>query len=355
MFSLEFLLFYFMPTLNGQRTLFGITLKDDDFQTYGSPILRRYRRDLFVLLTGCAGTLAVLFSTNNLSSNSLGITYIAATFIINFFLFKYLKQTWQLRDRRTVSRLATPLKPRRLRDFSNLLIEVAIVLLVIAPFVILRFYYPHLPDIVPIHWNAAGEADGWAAKSFSSIFFMPVLTACLQSFLIILKQDIIQARLRVPADNAEMILSLKEISLRANVGMIDWCRLTVGILLATAALLVLSPIVPPSVSDGLNILIWVGLILLFSGIAFYLYRIILVNREIKTLAGQVTFQTDDEMRGWVDGLIYYNPQDTAFMVEKPGGVGYTINFARRKALLYGLLVLSPLLFVFLDLFLLKVK
>ena len=184
---------------------------------------------------------------------------------------------------------------------------------------------------------------------------MPVLTACLQSFLIILKQDIIQARLRVPADNAEMILSLKEISLRANVGMIDWCRLTVGILLATAALLVLSPIVPPSVSDGLNILIWVGLILLFSGIAFYLYRIILVNREIKSLAGQVTFQTDDEMRGWVDGLIYYNPQDTAFMVEKPGGVGYTINFARRKALLYGLLVLSPLLFVFLDLFLLKVK
>ena len=355
MFSLEFLLFYFLPTLNGQQTLFGITLKNDDFQTYGFPILRRYRRDLFILGISCFSGLAILYLTKNLSSNSLAIAYILATFCIIFFLFKYLRQTWQLRDRRTVSRLATPLKPRHLRDFSNLLIEAVIVLLTITPFAVLAFYYPQLPDVVPIHWNAAGEADGWAAKSFSSVFFMPLLTAFLQVFWIILKQDIIQARFRVPADHAETILSLKEISLQANVGMIDWCRLAGGVLLGTVALLVLSPIVPQPISDGLNIFTWVGLILLLSGMAFYLYRIILVNREIKTLAGQVTFQTEDEMQGWIDGLFYYNPQDAAFMVEKPGGVGYTLNFARRRTILYAVLILSPILFVVLDLFLMKFK
>lgn len=330
-----------MPTLNGQNTLFGIVLKNDDFQSYGFPILRKYRRDLVWGTIVCAGGLVVIYLTGNFSEESLAIAYIFATALIIILLFKYLGQTWQLRDKRTISRLATPLKPRYLRDFSNFWLEICVIALTIAPFVILKIYYLALPETVPIHWNAAGEADGWAGKSFSSVFFLPLLTAFLQVFWIILKQDIIQARFRVPAEQAERVLSLKEISLQANVGMIDWCRIAVGILLGTLALLILSPIVPPSVASTLNILTWTNLLLLLSGMAFYLYRMILVNREIKTLTGQVTFQTAAEIQGWTNGLYYYNPQDTAFMIEKPGGVGYTINFAHRRAILYMALVFVP--------------
>ena len=70
---------------------------------------------------------------------------------------------------------------------------------------------------------------------------------------------------------------------------------------------------------------------------------ILANREIKALTGQITFQTADEMQGWRNGLFYYNPQDIAFMVEKPGGMGYTINFAHRRTVLYAALGLTPVL------------
>jgi hypothetical protein len=48
-FLLEVLLFYYLPLLNAERTLFGIVLKDDDFQTYGFPILQSYRRDLLII------------------------------------------------------------------------------------------------------------------------------------------------------------------------------------------------------------------------------------------------------------------------------------------------------------------
>ena len=338
-FLLEFLLFYFLPTLDGQQTLFGIVLQNDDFQTNGLPILQKYRRDLFVLLAVCAGGITLIYYTEILSLNSLAFAYILATGGIIFLLFKYMRQTWQLRDKRTFSRLATPLKPRHLRDFTKLWLEIMIILLTIAPFAILVFYYPLLPDIVPIHWNAAGEADGFAKKGFSSVYFLSILAAGLQVFLIILKQDIIKARFRVPAEQAEKIISLKEISLLANVGMVDWCRLNIGILLGTVALLVLSAILP--VAALLNMLTWTSLVVLLSGTAFYIYRMILVNREIKSLTGQITFQTADEMRGWTDGLFYYNPQDAAFMVEKPGGVGYTINFAHRRAILYLALILLP--------------
>ena len=349
-FLLELLLFYFLPTLDGQQTLFGIVLKNDDFQTYGLPILRKYRRDLFIV---AGASICGLILIGKFSPNSLMIAYIFATLAIILPLFKYLRQTWELRDKRTISRLVTPLKPRRLRDFSNFWVEFAVIASAIIPFAILTFYYSSLPDVVPIHWNAAGEADGWAKKDFSSVFFLPILGTFLQIFLIILKRDIIKARFRVPAEQAEKILSLKEISLQANVGMVDWCRLVCGVLLGTVALLVLSTIAPPSIAAALNIFTWAILVLMLSGMAFYLYRMILVNREIKALTGQITFQTAAEMEGWTDGLFYYNPQDAAFMIEKPGGVGYTMNFAHKRALLYLALIMLPVIFSIFNLILMK--
>lgn len=350
-FLLEFLLFYYLPTLDGQQTLFGIVLKNDDFQTYGLQVLQKYRRDLIIVAVGGAGILSLLYYTKFLSSNSLAFTYISATICVIILLFKYLGQTWNFRDKRVISRLATPLKPRHLRDFTKLWFEALVILTTIAPFAVLVFYYPQLPEIVPIHWNAGGEADGFAKKNFFSVFFVSMLAIYLQIFWIILKQDIIQARFRVPTEQAEAILSLKEISLKANIGMIEWCRLNVGFLLGTVSLLIMSTIFP--VDAFLNIITLTSLVVMLSGMAFYIYRMILVNREIKSLTGQITFQTAGEMAGWKDGLFYYNPQDAAFMVEKPGGVGYTINFARKRALLYIALIFLPELILILSFVLTK--
>lgn len=337
-FLLEILLFYYLPTLNGGRTLFGIVLKNDDFQTYGSPILREYRREL---LSVAAAGLIGLSALASFSVDSMTIAYIAAHFAIIYVSFKHLRQTWRSRDRQTITRLASPLTPRRLRDFSNSWFEATVILLAVAPSAILAFYYPYLPDVVPIHWNISGEADRWERKSLASVFFLPILAAYLQIFWIILKQDIVAARFRVPAEHAEQVLSLKEISLRANVGMVDWCRLSCGALLLVVSLFILSPIVASSVQSALNIATWANLALLLSGMAFYIYRMILANREVKSLTGQTTFQTAGEMEGWHNGLYYYNRGDAAFMVEKPGGVGYTINFAHKRAMLYLALVLVP--------------
>ena len=350
-FLFEFLLFYFLPTINGEQTLFGIVLKDDDFQTYGSPILQKYRRDLIIVGFGCIGGLTALYFVKSLPSNSLAVAYICATAVIIFLLFKYSRQTWKLRDKRTISRLATPLKPRHLSDFTNYWWELTVILLTIAPFAILAVYYSQLPEVVPIHWNTAGEADGFAKKGFFTVFFLPILTAFLQLIFIILKQDIIRARFRVPAEHAKKVLSLKEISLLANIEMIDWCRLSCGVLLGIVSTLVLSPILP--VAAALNIFLWLSLIIMLSGMTFYLHRMILVSREIKSLTGQITFQTANEMEGWKDGLFYYNPKDTAFMIEKPGGVGYTVNMAHKRTFVYLALILLPEAILILSFILIK--
>jgi uncharacterized membrane protein len=51
----------------------------------------------------------------------------------------------------------------------------------------------------------------------------------------------------------------------------------------------------------------------------------------------------DDDKHWKAGIIYYNPDDPALFVEQRFGVGWTINFGNRKALIgfFGFLVLFP--------------
>jgi uncharacterized membrane protein len=57
--------------------------------------------------------------------------------------------------------------------------SLAIVLIAIALSVI---FYPRLPDPMPSHWNAAGEADGWSSKPAAMIFLPLIMAGTLGLF-----------------------------------------------------------------------------------------------------------------------------------------------------------------------------
>src|SRR5512135_1171881 len=44
--------------------------------------------------------------------------------------------------------------------------------------------YPYLPDILPMHWNAAGQVDGTAAKTpLSALFHLGLIWVCFFGML----------------------------------------------------------------------------------------------------------------------------------------------------------------------------
>lgn len=45
--------------------------------------------------------------------------------------------------------------------------------------------WPHLPARVPIHWTAAGRANGWSSRAFA-VFFLPAMSAALWLLLVFL-------------------------------------------------------------------------------------------------------------------------------------------------------------------------
>lgn len=51
---------------------------------------------------------------------------------------------------------------------------IAVLAIVIASFAVAAYAYPQVPDMVPSHWNAAGEVDGYMAR-FWGLFLMPII------------------------------------------------------------------------------------------------------------------------------------------------------------------------------------
>lgn len=52
--------------------------------------------------------------------------------------------------------------------------EYFLIALVALAFIIGLYLYPYMPDVVPSHWGADGEADGYSCKAFS-LFFLPAI------------------------------------------------------------------------------------------------------------------------------------------------------------------------------------
>lgn len=331
-FLFVFILFYFFPTINGKGTLFGFVVHEDSSAT---DVLRKYRIGLTAIglffLSAIIGGIYYL-------PKSLVFTYIFSVLASGWWLHTNFLRSWRMRKIETFSRFAATLKPRRLIDFTNIGWEFAVILLMLVPTGILINFYPQLPESVPVHWNASGSADHWAAKSVVNVFFISFLGLYLQIFFVILKSDVVRARLRVPAENSDQILPLKEIVHQANINLLDWGRLMIGVLFGGINLLTLSILASPLMATLTNIFIWLGVVLLLIGVGIYGYQITLAERQIKAIAGQIVFQTANEEKGWDSGFFYSNPDDAAFCVEKLTGGGFTFNSAHKRIYLYAVML-----------------
>lgn len=61
---------------------------------------------------------------------------------------------------------------------------IAATILAVVSWVIGIYFWNKLPAVIPVHFGINGQADGWANKSFWSVFFVPFLqTLMLGSFV----------------------------------------------------------------------------------------------------------------------------------------------------------------------------
>ena len=192
-----------------------------------------------------------------------------------------------------------------------------------------RAHWSEIPDPMPVHWDIAGNPNGWMPKTWLLYAGMTAgeLVLCLMLTFAIVGMLYFSRQIAASGASAREERRFRWIGIAA--------LLAGSYLSAALAFLPLSPRATFS----------------FGGVTFFLAIMVVGSIEM-VRRGQggtrlahangepiIADRTPDTCWKW--GAIYYNPDDPALVVEKRFGIGWTLNFAHRGAWIFvGLILMS---------------
>ena len=208
----------------------------------------------------------------------------------------------------------------------------ASLLCIAAGAIIVASHWSAIPDPVPVHWNESMEADNWSDKSIGSVFFSSFAALGMLCLFTIICSFIAHSEVSPRSERNVKARVRNEANLAVtNTGM---GVLTLLISAGIALMQVTGPI--PHYQRFNGAAITTMLILTIGGsiglVVFLLYK---QSRLSEQLRG-IHFPDDDKespdndhLYKW--GVMYYNPDDPAVLVDKRFGTGMSFNYARWQA------------------------
>jgi uncharacterized membrane protein len=189
---------------------------------------------------------------------------------------------------------------------------------------LLLVFWGDVPDRWIIHWSAGGRPDGWATKSVAAAL-APLVIGFVAWLLIEAKATLIG---RANAAVAAEVRAIQAGVMRAVVAL-----LCAGL---TLALPLLRPRSPAP--------LLVAVLAVLGGVVGV--AMVWASRRVRRLR-----QSGVAVPEGYGGVVYRNAGDARLWVPKLAGIGWTINFAHRRAwLVMALLVGLPLALVVLVAF-----
>ena len=203
--------------------------------------------------------------------------------------------------------------------------------------------YENYPDLIPMHYDSRGIADGFSTKSVFNVA-MPML------FIIFMILTMFVANIGILMGKQKLDSEHPEDSLRRFLkSRRIWTYYFVGI----SVILIITLGYPMIYMARFNIT-EAGYFLPFTLIVslFIIIVTLIISFKVGTVGERLVSSksrrpvSEESDEYWkVGGLIYYNPNDPAVFVAKRIGIGYSINLATMAG---KLIIFSILLMVFIP-------
>ena len=201
-------------------------------------------------------------------------------------------------------------------------------IMVICAAALMLSHWNQLPDPIPVHWDIAGNPNGWLPKTPSVVFGFVGSIAGMCVIVTFLVGAMLYSSRRISSTG----VGAREESRFRWIGIAS--LLAADYLSASLAFLPLNA--HASIAFGVTA---------FFSVVLIVGSLELVRRG--QAGARVASASSDEVVSdrtpeacWKWGVIYFNPDDPALMVEKRFGIGWTLNFAHRGAWIFmGLILL----------------
>ena len=234
---------------------------------------------------------------------------------------------------------------QRLSEYTNIRVEIFVAAFTILPFLVLAYFYPVLPERVPLFMNLSGEVAVWGEKSWLSVFRVALMATVTQAVCLLVKYGVVQSEAARPVESVDAYARLYKQSTILSAGLWDWFRCIAALKMSAATLdtIFLSIERLRFLSKPAFIITFIAALLSIPVALFYGYRLYVLKSKMKERFGRAETRKPVDARRVYGGVVYFNPSDTALFVSK-----YVLNFANIRAWVFIACVVAYPLLVFLP-------
>lgn len=333
-----------IPFLMKRTVVFGVNVP---LEHSTNDVIRKYKK-MYAGITGIVSLGGLMFfvyalAFTNASESNLVLAWLMILFAIImislsvYFVFhskvsglKKEQKWFQDKKQIKVSDLTVRTQDEMLSWFVYLIPMILTFGLIIFTFM----QYDKFPNQIPTHWGPNGQPDAFAAKSFGSVFSLPLMLLTLQTMFLGINELTKKSGIKIRSTNMKAS-RIRQLRLRKYT---SWLLLVMSVLITILfSFLQFTTLYADMVNDLFIML--VPLAFLFVTLMGTVLYAIKVGKVDSDLDKEIIFDKEDDVVGadedqyWKGGLIYVNKNDPSIFVEKRFGVGMTINFAHPIAYL----------------------
>lgn len=325
----------FMPYFTRETLSFGVTISEE---TFHSEPLRKLRRQyagisslIYIILIACC--LLIIMSWPTVSKEivfAIGITgMVICSLLMNVtfhFKMKNLKANFPATPKqRQRLALQTNFRQQKL-VFSNRWFIIDGIIMVINAAWILS-YYDYIPNLLPMKFDFDGNVTRYADKSVLTVLFPNIMQAVMIITFVFINWSILKSKQQINPGDPEGSAARNAIFRRRwsffnimtsliIILLFSFIQLNMILSFDTEMLALVSMLVPSLIVIGALVMT----VITGQG-----------GSRIGPKRTPSPVQPYDDDAYWKLGGLYYNPYDPSLFVEKRFGIGWTINFANKKA------------------------
>jgi uncharacterized membrane protein len=183
--------------------------------------------------------------------------------------------------------MSDPRPSPRLSDYTSIPLEIFIVGLSALPILLLSYFYPMLPQRIPVFLNLRGEVEVWGAKSVASVFRVPAMAIDLQAICLLMKYGAVRFQSRLPAENIESHARHHRNAVALSARLWDWLRTFNALKMCAESLdiLFMSDERSHFLRTPARLLTWAAVILAIAGALLYGHRLLAAKRQLREAGG----------------------------------------------------------------------
>ena len=212
-------------------------------------------------------------------------------------------------------------------------------------------HYALLPERIPTHFGLSGQPDGWSPRSFFSAMLLPIMNLVLgiglggMAYLIGRAKRAVRHHDQGVSRDAQQRFRRIMANYLSVVALLTNAMMTLLSISSIQVALKELPALPSAILVSPFCCCWSPWAEACTSPCGYGQGGSRLEREAAD--APLTDGLADNSR-WVLGMFYVNPEDPAIFVEKRFGLGYTLNFGNRKAVILmavflALIILAPVL------------